>query len=202
MTDGAWQELLASLASQIGVRGAFIFDAEGAAQAASVGEGEAEFDLAASGRAFSRTLAGLVSQRRGKLIDLDLVYHDGRMLLRTFENGFLAILCDRQVNLPLLTMSIEEAVQRLRFTDGALSGGLATRPVVEDDALILMNIAREELGEHASKVIEVLEAARGSRDELAAAIDRAEKITRLFISRQKASEMAKKMRTALFSRKE
>jgi predicted regulator of Ras-like GTPase activity (Roadblock/LC7/MglB family) len=202
MTDNAWQEILASLASQIGVRGAFIFDAEGSIQAASVDERETEFDLEPSGRAFSRTLAGLVSQHRGRLIDLDLIYHDGRVLLRTFENGFLAILCDRQVNLPLLTISIEDAVRRLRLTPEANSNNWVSTPAVEDDAQILMNIARAELGEHATKVIEVLEAARASRDELAAAIDRSEKITRLFISRKKASEMAVKMRTALFSRKE
>jgi len=70
-----------------------------------------------------------------------------------------------------------------------------------DETQVLINIARQELGEHASKVIELLEAARGSQESLSAAIDRAEKITRLFINRQKAEDMARKMRTALFSPK-
>jgi len=201
MTDAEWTEILDSLSSQIGIRGAYIFNMDGVAQVSAVRDEQPDFDLELSGRAFARTLAGLVSQRQGRLVDLDLVYQQGRVLLRTFTGGFLAVLSDRQVNLPLLTMSIEEAAQRLRRS-GADSSGWAGSPEAEDEAQILINIARSELGDHASKVIEMIERAGDTHESLSAAIDRAEKITRLFIDRQKAAEMARKMRTALFSRKD
>jgi predicted regulator of Ras-like GTPase activity (Roadblock/LC7/MglB family) len=200
MTDTAWSGILEALAAQIGIRGAFIFDSEGMLQAATAGETTFGFDLEVSGRAFDRILTGLSSQSHGKFMDLDLVYHDGRVLLRTFEGGFLAILCDRQVNLPLLTLSIEDAVRHLR-QPGGKSSGWGPDAETEDETQVLIQIARAELGQHASKVIELLEAARGSTESLSAAIDRAQKITRLFIDRQKADDMARKMRAALFSRK-
>jgi predicted regulator of Ras-like GTPase activity (Roadblock/LC7/MglB family) len=200
MTEAAWTGIVDSLRSQIGIRGAYIYDPEGVPQASAVSDASPAIDQDLSGRALARTLAGLITQRRGKLIDLDLIFGDGRVLLRTFEGGFLAILSDRQVNLPLLNMSIEEAVQRLRRPAGA-SSGWTTGSMAVDEAQVLINIAQQELGEHASKVIELLEAARGSQEALSAAIDRAENITRLFINRQKAEEMARKMRSALFSPK-
>jgi predicted regulator of Ras-like GTPase activity (Roadblock/LC7/MglB family) len=200
MTEAAWMGIVETLRSQIGVRGAYIFDPEGILQASAVRDASSTIEQELSGRGLARTLAGLISQRRGKLIDLDLIFEQGRVLLRTFEGGFLAILSDRQVNLPLLNMSIEEAVQHLRRPKGMSSGWDAGGMDV-DETQVLINIARQELGEHASKVIELLEAARGSQESLSAAIDRAEKITRLFINRQKAEDMARKMRTALFSPK-
>ena len=192
--------MLESLAAQIGIRGAFIFDAEGTLQAEKAGERELELDLDVAGRSFARILTGLTSQHHGQFIDLDLVYQGGRVLLRTFDGGILAILSDRQVNLPLLTMTIEDAVQHLRQA-GGLASGWGPGAESENDAQALIQIALAELGDHASKVIDLLEGAQGSHESLSAAIDRAEKITKLFINQQKAEEMAKKMRSTLFSRK-
>jgi len=199
MTDSAYTGLAAQLISQVGVNAAYIFDPEGGLQAKSVRDDSPQLDSEHAGRAFARTLSGLNAQHRSGQIDLDLIYGEGRVLLRTFEGGFLALLSDRQVNLPLLTLTIDEAVQKLRSQEGLQ--GLREGEAAVDEALQLIDIARTELGPHAGKVVELLEAGRGSRESLSAAIDRAEKITRYFIDRQKAEEMARKMRSTLFNRK-
>lgn len=197
MNAQAMELILHELTTLPGVRAAFLGDAEGTVLAAGSRAGEKKTDPTMPVRSLARTLAGLRSVRRSSTLELDLVFQQGRVLMRTLKDSFLAVLCERQLNLPLLTMALDEAVQRL---GDASEGVVPGKGSASADVQAMIRIAQDVLGERAGKVIELLEGSDGSRDELSVAIERAEEITRLFIDSRNAKEMARRMRAALFSR--
>jgi len=197
MNSQTMELVLHELTTLPGVRATFLGDAEGAVLAAVSRSGAEQIDPSTPVRSLARTLSGLRSLRRSSTLEIDLVFQQGRVLMRTLKDSFLAVLCERQLNLPLLTMALDEAIQRL----GEISeGGTSGRVSGSEDMQVLVQIAQDVLGDHAGKVIELLENSDGSRDELSAAIGRAEEITRLFIDSRNAKEMARRMRAALFHR--
>jgi len=197
MNSQTMELVLHELTTLPGVRATFLGDAEGAVLAAVSRSGAEQIDPSTPVRSLARTLSGLRSLRRSSTLEIDLVFQQGRVLMRTLKDSFLAVLCERQLNLPLLTMALDEAIQRL----GEISeGGTSGRVSGSEDIQVLVQIAQDVLGDHAGKVIELLESSDGSRDELSAAIERAEEITRLFIDSRNAKEMARRMRAALFHR--
>ncbi|MCK5054827.1 MAG: hypothetical protein KAR65_11130, partial [Anaerolineales bacterium] len=97
---------------------------------------------------------------------------------------------------PLLTMTTEQSVRELRARAdelGISSGERSSREKLN----VLKQIAQATLGDHAAKVIAILDDAGERDDDLRMAVEQAEKITRLFIDKQKAGELANKMLTAL-----
>ena len=197
MNSQSLELVLHELTTLPGVRATYLGDKEGGVLAAVNRSGATQLDPAIPVRSLARTLAGVRSLRRSSTLEIDLVFQQGRVLIRTLKDNFLAVLCDRQLNLPLLTMALDEAVQRL----GIISeGGTPARISGSVDMQTLIQIAQEILGGRAGKVIELLESTDGSRDELSTAIGRAEEITRLFIDSRNAKAMALKMRTALYNR--
>jgi predicted regulator of Ras-like GTPase activity (Roadblock/LC7/MglB family) len=197
MKPQAMELVLHELTTLPGVCAAFLGNTEGTVLAAINRGGEAGINPSAPVRSLARTLAGLRSLRQTRALEIDLVFQQGRVLMRTLQDNFLAVLCERQLNLPLLTMALDEAVQRLGDNSAE---GLIGRESGSNEIQALVRIAHEVLGKRAGKVIEVLESSNGSREELSAAIKRAEEITRLFIDSRNAKEMAQRMRTALFNR--
>jgi predicted regulator of Ras-like GTPase activity (Roadblock/LC7/MglB family) len=196
MNTQTMELILQEIITLPGVRAAFLGDADGNVVAAGSRGGLEPVDPATPVRSLARTLAGLRSLHRSSALELDFVFKQGRVLMRTLKDNFLAVLCERQLNLPLLTMALDEAVQRL----GDISEGRTTgEDLVSTNIKVLVEIAKDLLGDRAGKVIELLESSDGSREELSAAIGRAEEITRLFIDSRNAKEMARRMRAALFS---
>ena len=191
------QELvLQELLTLPGVHAIFVGDLEGTVLATAMRSGEQTKDPSAPVRAVARMLAGLRSLRRSSPQEIDLVFLKGRVLVRPIRDNFLALQCERQLNLPLLTMALDEAVQRLSQVS---AGQLAGQQAVSADVQALIEIAREILGERAGKVVEQLESSGGSREELSLTIAKVEEITRLFIDNRNAKEMARRMRAALFN---
>jgi predicted regulator of Ras-like GTPase activity (Roadblock/LC7/MglB family) len=197
MSQQPLELVLQELTTLPGVRSGFLGDLEGTVLAAVHRAGATLVDPAAPVRSLSRTLAGLKSIHRSAKPEMDLVFEHGRVLLRTGENRFLALVCDRQLNLPLLTTALDEAVHRM---SDITSGKAAVVGAGAVDVQSVVRIAREVLGDRADKVVELLETSDGSKESLSTAIGRAEEITRLFIDNRNAKEMARRMRASLFQR--
>ena len=189
-------KILNNLSSLIGVRGAFLFNESAEPISVATKAGHSDMDVGTLGHTAAQGLAGLTSMDRGKRVDLDLVYQDGRLLIRSIQAGLLCILCDRLVNLPLLTMTTEQSVGELR--ERALELGIASaKHPSRDRKETLKQIAHEILGDHAPKVISIIDDSGESDDELRAAVVQAERTTRLFIDKRKAGELAVNMISAL-----
>jgi predicted regulator of Ras-like GTPase activity (Roadblock/LC7/MglB family) len=196
MSQDSFEPVLQELLTLPGVQAIFVGDTEGTVLAAAMRSGEQADEPSSPVRSVARMLAGLRSLRRSSPQEIDLVFQKGRILVRPIKDSFLALRCERQLNLPLLTMALDEAVQRLaRVSAGQPAGEQA----VSADVQVLIQIAREMLGERAGKVVEQLESSGGSREELSLTIERVGEITRLFIDNRNAKEMARRMRAALFN---
>ncbi len=196
MNQEALENVLQELLTLPGVLATFVGDTEGTVLAATQRSGEQASAPTSPARSVARMLAGLRSLRRSAPLEIDLVFQKGRILVRPITDHFLALQCERQLNLPLLTMALDEAVQHLSQVSAGQSVGEQPVPA---GVQALTQIAREMLGERAGKVVELLESSDGSREELSRTIERVEEITRLFIDNRNAKEMARRMRAALFN---
>jgi len=131
---------------------------------------------------------------------LDLRFADGRVVVRSMLDSWLLVLCTAEANSQLLSMSLTQAVRRLRARSpaGPAAGDVAPRRPGPAPALDrLRAIVREELGAHAAQALELLAAAGTSPPELARAASEIEKFTRLFISKKRAEEIGRSMRQVL-----
>jgi predicted regulator of Ras-like GTPase activity (Roadblock/LC7/MglB family) len=135
---------------------------------------------------------------------LDLRYVDGNVAIRSLDGGWLLVLCTAEANAQLLSMSLTQAVRRLRrgapppTGEFPLPGGVAAAPSPGASAVDRMRaIVRAELGEHATQAMEILAAAGEKPKDLLRAAGDIEKLTRLFIDRKRADEVGRRLRGAV-----
>jgi hypothetical protein len=186
------QAFINQLASLVGVQGAFIFDQQGTIQEHSTPMKVSQDMGVALARSLSRTLTGLSTVQSSMGLDIDFAFGEGRLVVRGIDQGGFCIICDRQLNYSLLNITLEQGLRLLR--------GIDLRILGDEDARItdaLKAIAVEMLGDHAKKVIPILESAGSDRDDLENAIQQAEKMTRMFIDKEQAGKMAERMRELL-----
>ncbi len=183
------QAFVEELASLVGVQGVFLFDDQGGIRLCSSMIHLKEDQVQTLARILTRTLTGLSTVQRSDLIDIDLAYGEGRVVVRGLPHGGLCILCERQMNYALLNITIEQGLDMLRDVSTI---GSTNHNVQKLDQL--KSIARDMLGSHADKVVSLLDAADKTDEGLLGAIAQAEKITRMFIDKGKAGEMALRMR--------
>lgn len=183
------QNRLDHLATLDGVQAAFIFNPQGAVQAKAASLALSEERLTALASALSQTLIDLTNVQPLNSLNVDLFFDEGRLAIKGFSQGGLCIVCDRQVNNSLLNIALTECVEMLR-------AGLSTTAVDSDFTPVtgMKQIAEEILGEHANKVLNLLETADAEGGDLLEAIAQAEKLTRLFIDKEQAGQMARRMR--------
>jgi predicted regulator of Ras-like GTPase activity (Roadblock/LC7/MglB family) len=107
------EQLLADINAVAGVKGSFVCDSHGAlvAQALPVSYDESSFLPAA--RTLLQTIDGLETTRRRKVQQLDIVYHDARMVVKNLRVGCLYVLCARNINVPLLDLTANLAARKL-----------------------------------------------------------------------------------------
>jgi hypothetical protein len=182
------QAFVNQLASLVGVQGAFIFDSQGTIQQYSTPMKVSLDQGVALARTLSRTLTGLSTVHGSTSMDIDLAYAEGRLVVKGIERGGLCIICERQLNYSLLNITLEQGLGLLRGADPQSTSDQSVQ-IVE----ALKEIAAEILGEHAPKVISILESAGSDQDKLEAAIHQAEKMTRMFIDKDQAGKMAERM---------
>lgn len=183
------QAHLDRLAALDGVQGAFLFDYQGTINGYSTPINLASDQRRVLARILAQSMTDLTTSRISNSMDIDLFFSEGRLVIKGISQQRLCIVCDRQVNNSLLNISLVECINTLR--------GMVTTPVDEKFASMLSGlkrIAEEILGEHAPKVINILENAQADGEGLLDSIGQAEKVTRLFIDKDLAGPMAQQMR--------
>jgi len=106
-------DLLRDLHGVVGVQGACVFDAQGRILASTLPAGVPNASLEAVGKTFARTLEALRVARRRKVADADLLYEDGRLVVKNLSDGCLIIQCTPTINVPLLNLTANLVARKL-----------------------------------------------------------------------------------------
>jgi len=114
------ESILENINAIVGVTGCFVCDSEGEALASVLPDVFGEAALTA-GRTAMQTILGLQTTRRRRVNDLDLLYREGRIVVKSLGEGCLCILCVRNINVPLLNLTANLAVRKLTKRLKALS---------------------------------------------------------------------------------
>ena len=96
-----------------GVTGCFVCNSEGQVLASALPNLFDETILSTVGRTMAQTMVGLAIARRRKIVDIDLVYDQGRLIAKNLREGCLCILCLRNINMPLLNLTANVAAKKL-----------------------------------------------------------------------------------------
>ena len=107
------QEVLQDINTVVGVTGSFVCDVDGQVLTKQLPEIFDDNLLTPVGQALAQTIAGLELTRRRKVSDLDLLYRDGRLMVKNLRVGYLCILCVPNVNVPLLNLAATRANKML-----------------------------------------------------------------------------------------
>ena len=107
------KEILKDINAVVGVTGSFVCDAEGQVVARLLPDIFDKALLSPVGRTVAQTIAGLELTRRRKVSDLDLLYREGRLVVKNIRKGYLCILCVPAVNVPLLNLTANAAARKL-----------------------------------------------------------------------------------------
>jgi predicted regulator of Ras-like GTPase activity (Roadblock/LC7/MglB family) len=193
------ESALQQLAAVPGIVGSMVFGSSGAVVASVF---PPVFDLAGL-QQLASLLAGdeyfqdwLADEKAA----LDLRYADGRVVIRSMHGSWLLVLCTADANSQLLSMTLTQAVRRLRSPVPAGWAPVEASPARAQASSVLERlraIVSAELGEHAGQALEILAAAGPSPEGLSRAASEIEKMTRLFISKKKAEEIGRSMREVL-----
>ena len=115
------ESILEYINAVVGVTGCFVCDSEGEVLASvlpGVFDGEV---IASAGRTAMQTILGLQTTRRRRVNDFDLLYREGRIIVKSLGQGCLCILCVRNINVPLLNLTANLAAKKLTKRLKALS---------------------------------------------------------------------------------
>lgn len=107
------ESLLTDVNAVIGVTGSFVADRKGkilARALPSIYDG-ASLELVA--RTMMQTFTGLETARRRKVGDIDIVFRDGRLLMKPFGDGCVGILTVPRINIALLNLTANVAVRKI-----------------------------------------------------------------------------------------
>jgi predicted regulator of Ras-like GTPase activity (Roadblock/LC7/MglB family) len=107
------ENILKDVNAVVGVTGSFVCDGEGQVLAKLLPNIFDETLLLPVGRTMSQTIAGLRIARRRKVGDIDLLYDQGRLIVKSAGEGCLCVICVRRINVPLLNLTANVAARKL-----------------------------------------------------------------------------------------
>jgi predicted regulator of Ras-like GTPase activity (Roadblock/LC7/MglB family) len=107
------ERILQDINAVVGVTGSFLCDRDGTLVARALPSVFDETMLLPATRTILQTVDGLETTRRRKVNELDLVYGEGRIVVKNLRLGLLYILCVRNVNVPLLNLTANVAARKL-----------------------------------------------------------------------------------------
>lgn len=107
------EDILKDINAVVGVTGCFVCDGEGRLLTSALPDVLDAAILPSLGRTIPQTTTGLSRARRRKVRDIDLLYAEGRVVVKPLREGCLCILCVRDVNVPLLNLIVNLAARKL-----------------------------------------------------------------------------------------
>jgi hypothetical protein len=107
------ENILKDINAVVGVTGCFVCNGEGQVLASALPNLFNQTILSTVGRIMAQTMAGLATARRRKVGDMDLLYREGRLVIKNLREGCLCILCVRHINVPLLNLTANVAARKL-----------------------------------------------------------------------------------------
>ncbi len=103
---------LAGINALLGVIGSFVCDTDGKVIARSMPDSYGDDQLSVTSRVVAQTLQALEASGQ-RVTDMDLHFDGCRLILKCLRGGTLAILCARNINLPLLNMTASVAAKKI-----------------------------------------------------------------------------------------
>ena len=189
------ENVLADINNVVGVWGSMACNSDGEILSGAIPDEFRGYNLPEIARTIAQTMNGLALVAGKHAIGLDLHYAGGRIVSRNVRGGCLTVLCEREVNLPLLNMALDGATKEVR---GQLESMKPSSRRLETTLQAQLITAIEQvLGEHAERVTSVIEAAGSSHDSLINAVKKVEGMTRLFIDSKRAEGLARRMNEIL-----
>ncbi len=201
------ERMLHDINAVVGVTGSFVCNGEGQVLASALPALFDEAILSSVSRTTAQTMAGLATTRRRKVGDIDLVYSQGRLIVKNLGEGCLCILCVRHINVPLLNLTANVAVKKLSslLKAGEIEAekGVEVQP---PPIAKLRQIAQEVLGETGGVLFNSELAKAGlaeevSREELANVLPAVGNAAAVFIGSTRATKMIELMQALLENQK-
>ena len=123
------ETILNDIKSTSGVAGVFLCGLDGSVIHASVPAVLDSATLTSVARGLIKTMEGLKMARRKKVVELDLLFHDGRLIVKNLGAGCLVILCTPSINVPLLNLTANVATKKLSGLLAERAAASAAAPV-------------------------------------------------------------------------
>ncbi len=188
------EAILNDINAMSGVLGSFVCDEDGQTLARAVPDIYDDEMLAQAGRTAAQTTAGLWYSKQRPVGEIDLLFSGGRLIVKGLDAACLCILCTPRMNLPLLNMTANVAVKKLQKAISTARLQSAAPPKRER----LLLAAREILGDHAKKVVDMLASAKDDTPQaLQAVCDEAVRFTAFFMSKDQAEELGERLRAII-----
>lgn len=124
------ESLLSDVNAVVGVTGSFVADRKGKILARAFPPTYDGASLELVARTMMQTVSGLEMARRRKVGDIDVVFHDGRLLVKPFGDGCMGILTSPRINVALLNLTANMTVRKVhdRIKQDADSHAEGTTP--------------------------------------------------------------------------
>ncbi|NIS82055.1 MAG: hypothetical protein GTO14_18030 [Anaerolineales bacterium] len=107
------ETILTEIDDVIGVRGSFVVGADGEVAATTMSAVYESRELNSAGRALQRTIEGLQIESDQTVIEMNLQYSGGRLVVKSVDKGCLVILCEPDINVSLLNLTANVAVRKI-----------------------------------------------------------------------------------------
>ena len=107
------ETILKDINAVMGVNSSFVCNVDGQVLSRLLPKDLDESLLSPVGRTMAQTISGVELTRRRKLEELDLLYRDARLVVKNLRVGYLCILCEPTINVPLLNLTANVAAKKL-----------------------------------------------------------------------------------------
>lgn len=108
------ENILKDINAVVGVTGSFVCNEDGQVLSRSMPSVFDDQMLSNVSRTMAQTVAGLKIAQQSEVGDIDLLYNDGRLVVKDVGEGCLCILCVKRINVPLLNLTANVAAKKLR----------------------------------------------------------------------------------------
>ena len=108
------ENILKDVNAVVGVTGSFVCNEDGQVLSRLMPSVFDDQMLSNVSRTLAQTVAGLKLAQQSEVGDIDLLYDDGRLVVKDVGEGCLCILCVKRINVPLLNLTANVAVKKLQ----------------------------------------------------------------------------------------